>query len=182
MPLFTTKKTKETIEEDLKQYEGRRKLEIDVDLSEYRRQEKNRAIEDVKTYQDTRVEIAQARAKEADVYSGKKLAKETELAQLDGEITARKAIEETQKAHRKLTEEARQAKSDAEITAAKNEAKLLGGTIEYLKTLVTTLMTAQGKSNEEVVKALTVALGRDHSTKVIGLGIPALNAEPAKSK
>lgn len=178
--MFTSKKTRESIEKDLVQYEKRRTLEIDEELSQYRRQEKNRSLEEVKSYQDSRIETAKARAAEEASHNAKKLALEVEIAQLNGEATARKAVEETQKIHRKLTEDARNETRDAQVKAAEDTVKTYATTIEYLKTLVTTLMTSQGKTNTDVVTALGAAAAKDHATKVIGLGLTAVNAEKSK--
>jgi len=167
MSLFTGVKK---IDQKLALYESRRKLEIDEQLSEYRRREKNHALADVKDFQDSRVEIARQREADHKTYSAEKQKREEELAKLDGEIVARKAVEETQRIHRKLTEDARKERHEAELAGKEEVIAEKDKHIKHLEATIEKLLDGGIKVIESSVKGLGDAAGKDHSTKVIGLG------------
>lgn len=172
-----SKKDKESIDKEIALYEKRRKLEIDESLSEYRRKEKNDALAEAKSFQDGRLAHAATRAKEEAAHEATKLAKATELANLTGEITARKAVEETQKAHRKLTEDARKEAFEKEREGFTSLVTEKDARISFLETLVTKLTTEDDKNVAALISSLGDAASKDHSTKVVGLGVAAVNAE-----
>lgn len=186
--MFKSQKTTDTIDAELSLYESRKRLEIDEKLSDYRRTEKNRSLEEVKSYQDSRIDVITKRAAEDAAHEAKKLEKASELAKLDGEIIARKAVLETQESHRKLTAEARKENlavqlkaaddvADARVKAADKLADAAQAETAILRSTIATFVADGGKNTEALIKALGEAASQDHSTKVIGLGVAAVNAE-----
>lgn len=180
--MLFNQKQKETVDERLKLYEAQKTLEVDEKLSEYRRQEKNRSLEEVKSFQDSRIETITVRAKEEAEYMVKKLKAETELARLEGETVARKAVLETQESHRKLTAEARKENleiklqavkdvADAKIEAAEDAAAKAEAEVDLLRSTITAFIAGGSKNTETLITALGSAAAKDHSTKVIGLGV-----------
>lgn len=179
--MFFNVKTKEKVDDELSLYEKRRKLEIDEQLSEWRRSQKNRAVEATVTEtEELRVNaqklFAKARKDEVD-YVVKAAEKDAALASLDAEIASKKALTEqvqTDFEARGLLRDraARAEKEKADAVIAEKDAM-----ITLLKAENTDLRTNYNTLLGKAVESLGKAADKESVTKVVGFGP---SSEPKK--
>jgi hypothetical protein len=90
------KKTKSDADKEIELYQNRRKLEVDESVSEWRRSQKNRAVEDViKTAEESRIAAQKLfKTHQVDVLAHTEAvaARTAELAALDAKAEAKRAI------------------------------------------------------------------------------------------
>ena len=174
-------KTESKVDNELALYEKRRKLEIDEKLSEYRRAEKNKAVDEIKAYADT--EVINARKMFSDgheavkAFAVSKAERQTELALLD-EKKAAKVAEITQV---EKDFEARGLLRDRAIKAEKEkEAAIMAEKDKHIVFLEKSVETLS-KQNEGILAKMAESLGKaadkESVTKVVGFGP---SSEPKK--
>jgi len=174
-------KNKTDVETELSLYEKRRKLEIDEALSEYRRSEKNKAVQEVKNYSDALTNnsrelfIAEHEAEKQHYMAVADYS--AELASLDDLKDAKAAeIEQVEKDF-----EARGLLRDRAIKAEKEKENAVMAEkdkhIAFLEASNKTLSEQNTGLLSKVVEALGKAADKEAITKVVGFGP---SSEPKK--
>ena len=174
-------KTKTKVDSELDLYKGRRKLEIDEELSEWRRSQKNRATQEVMEETETIRQNAQAMTKEAHeaekTHAVKLVSTKAELQSLEDKKTAKLA----EIAQAETDFEARGLLRDRACKAEKERAELVAAEKDkHIAHLETHLKSVTDQNNgllATLAKALGDAAGKEVTTKVVGFGP---SSEPKK--
>ena len=175
--VFNNKNEKEEegrIEKRLALYEARRKQEIDEKLSEYRRSEKNKAVDEVKAHADASLAKSREMFKEQHeaekAHEVAKVARKAELVSLDDqraakvrEIAQAQTDFESRGLLRDRAQKAEKEKGDA-VLAEKDKH------IAHLEKTVETLINTHTSALTEAVKHLGSASNKECVTKVVGFG------------
>lgn len=168
---------KSDIDKELGHYADQRKQAIDEEISEWRRSQKNRAVEDVvRTTEETRVAKQKMLSEHANAvanHEASKTKRATEIAGLDTEFETKKARNEAaerdfeaRSAMRERLSKAEREAHDREIEGFKAVVSEKDATISRLEDQI---KQAHGLTEKAVV-ALGEAASKDHSTKVVGFG------------
>ena len=174
-------KTKEKIDTELSLYEKRRKLEIDEQLSEWRRSQKNRAVEEVLSETEAVRQNAQKffmKFHEDEVSFRVEFAEKNKtLSLLDAEIDKKKGLS----AQVQTDFEARGLLRDRAAKAEKEKADAVGAEKDAMITLLkaenTDLRTNYNTLLGKAVESLGKAADKEAVTKVVGFGP---SSEPRK--
>lgn len=175
-------KNKTSVENELSLYEKRRKLEIDETLSEYRRSEKNKSVQEVKAHSDNLISGARAafseehekdkahavakakREAEIATLEEKRLAKVAEIAQAEKDFEARGLLRDRAIKAEKEKEAAVMAEKDKHIAFLEASNKTLS---EQNAGLLTKAVEALGKAADKEVMTKVVGFGPSSEPKKV---------------